>query len=222
MRVACVGYRDWALAIYDEITKLPGHEFMVIRSKDEYAQQDITDFRPDLALFYGWSWQVDAELTDNLTCLMLHPSPLPLYRGGSPIQNQIIRGETESAVSIFIMNEELDAGNIVAQAPLSLEGHLDEIFARITRIGAELTKGLIENGYEARAQNHDQATVFSRRKPADSEITLEELQEKDAEYLYNKIRMLEDPYPNAFIRCADGRKLLIKCAELEDASQGAE
>ena len=47
-----------------------------------------------------------------------------------------------------------------------------------------------------------------------SEITVEEISTKSGEYLYNKIRMLQDPYPNAFIKTSDGKKLKIKLAEL--------
>jgi tRNA(Ile)-lysidine synthase TilS/MesJ len=39
---------------------------------------------------------------------------------------------------------------------------------------------------------------------------------KDSTYLYNKIRMLEYPYPNAYIKTIDGKKILIKLAELND------
>ena len=46
---------------------------------------------------------------------MLHPSKLPLFAGGSPLQNQIIRNVKQSAVTLFIMNEKIDQGNIIAQ-----------------------------------------------------------------------------------------------------------
>ena len=46
---------------------------------------------------------------------MLHPSPLPKFRGGSPIQNQIIRGEKISAVTIFKINKIIDGGDIYFQ-----------------------------------------------------------------------------------------------------------
>lgn len=39
---------------------------------------------------------------------------------------------------------------------------------------------------------------------------LEELETKTAKYSYNKIRMLQDPYPNSFIKTVDGEKLIIK------------
>ena len=46
---------------------------------------------------------------------MLHPSPLPKYRGGSPIQNQIINGESKSAVTLFKINNKIDQGDIIYQ-----------------------------------------------------------------------------------------------------------
>ena len=59
---------------------------------------------------------------------MLHPSPLPKYRGGSPIQNQIIDGKLHSAVTIFLMDNGIDTGPIAEQKYLSLEGTIEKIF----------------------------------------------------------------------------------------------
>ena len=151
---------------------------------------------------------------------MLHPSPLPRYRGGSPIQNQIIAGETSSKVSLFVMTDELDAGDLVGQQDLSLAGKLDEIFMRLEEAGVELTQHLLEHGLQRVPQNHSEATFCKRRTPGESEITAKELETMPAEYLYNKIRMLANPYPNAFIRTADGKKLMITASHIEDAACG--
>ena len=215
MRIACVSYRNWALAIYDELALDAGSEVMIVRSREEFDEDAVVAFAPELMLFYGWSWKVSDRLLGVCDCLMLHPAPLPKYRGGSPIQNQIIAGEKTSAVTLFVMTDEMDAGGIVAQEAFSLDGHLDEILGRITETGLRLTRAIIRDGYTPVAQVRADATYVQRRKPADSELTLEELTSASAEDLFNKIRMLEDPYPNAFIRTADGKRLLIKYAEIE-------
>ena len=215
MRIACVSYRKWALSIYDHLASSTDHTFLIIRSRAQYNEDVIRDFDPDLLLFYGWSWIVPDSLIDSYKCLMLHPSPLPRYRGGSPIQNQIILGETESQVTIFIMNNEIDAGDIVAQSDLSLVGTLDDIFCRIEDIGYRLTLDLLENGLFPVKQDASQASTYQRRLPKDSEITIEELKTMPAEYLFNKIRMLADPYPNAFITAADGKRLYILASRLD-------
>ena len=215
MRVACVGYRKWALNIYDRLASTSDHTFLIFRNKSQFDANALNDFKPDLVLFYGWSWIVSSDLLDSYTCLMLHPSPLPRYRGGSPIQNQIIAGEKSSMVTIFVMSNQLDAGDIVAQQDLDLTGTLDQIFRRIEDIGLKLTHGLLRNGLQRIPQDHSSATFCKRRTPTDSEITHKELTEQSALHLYNKIRMLADPYPNAYIKTADGRKLYITSAYID-------
>lgn len=214
MKIACVGYRDWAVNIYDRLARTLNHTFLIFRSREQYNEEALRDFRPDIILFYGWSWRVPDQLLEDYRCLMLHPSPLPKYRGGSPIQNQIIAGERNSKVSIFVMNSEMDAGDIVGQEFLSLEGGLTEIFARLEDAGVRITSDILQNGLHPVPQNNRKATYCERRKLKDSEITITELRESNAEYLYNKIRMLADPYPNAFIRTIDGKRLVIKVAEI--------
>jgi methionyl-tRNA formyltransferase len=216
MRIACIGYRDWALAIYDQLARETDHVFLILRSKVQFSESVITDFKPDLVLFYGWSWIVPIQIIDAYTCLMLHPSPLPRYRGGSPLQNQIIAGEKNSMVTIFVMTNELDAGDIVEQEPLSLEDSLDDIFDRIKDIGTWLTQRIINCGIKSIPQDQAKATYCKRRKPEDSEITADELKSKSAQFLYDKIRMLANPYPNAFIRTADGKKLMIMSANISE------
>lgn len=218
MRVACVGYRDWALNIYDKLARETDHTFLIFRSKAQFKVDVLDDFKPDLVLFYGWSWIVSADLLERHTCLMLHPSPLPRYRGGSPIQNQIIAGEASSKVSLFVMTEELDAGDLVGQEDLSLIGTLDDIFKRIEDSGFELTCHILEHGMQRVPQDNSVATYCKRRSPSDSEITAEELASKPAEYLFNKIRMLADPYPNAYILTTDGKKLVITAAHIENGA----
>ena len=215
MKIACVGYREWACRIYDDTrSTFPQHEFLIFKSKEQFDISSLIDFDPEIILFYGWSWMVPDDITKKFMCVMLHPAPLPKYRGGSPIQNQIIRGETESVVTLFVMDEGIDTGDIVGRCPISLEGSLDEIFDRIYSAGLALTSSMLNGHYERIPQDHDKSTYYKRRKKSDSELTLDELTNAPADYLYNKIRMLADPYPNAFIKTSDGKKLLIKSAHL--------
>ena len=216
-RILCVGYRDWALKIYDALSKDAENLYLIIRTKEQFKDSIVEDFQPELVLFYGWSWKVSANVVAKYNCLMLHPSPSPLYRGGSPIQNQIIAGETMSAVTIFLMDAGLDTGGIVAQEQLSLEGNVKDIFERIVEIGCNLSQQIIKSGFHVRQQDHSRATSYPRLEEKASEITRQELENASAEYLYNKVRMLTDPYPNAFIKTSDGKKLFILDAKIEDS-----
>ena len=111
------------------------------------------------------------------------------------------------------MDCNIDSGEILKRASLDLNGDIKEIFKRIEIIGISLTKNILLKGFSSEKQIGE-PTYCKRRRPEDSEITLEEIQNSSSVYLYNKIRMLTDPYPNAFIRCSDGKKLYIKKAEI--------
>ena len=209
MKIACVGYRDWAISIYEQLEKELQYEFLIFRSKNEFKKTQLISFKPDMILFYGWSWIIESDLIENYKCIMLHPSPLPKYRGGSPIQNQIINNEQKSAVTLFIMDSGIDTGPIIAQKEYSLKGNLNQILNRIKKIGFLLTKMIINDGLNPIPQDDSLSTYYNRRKPEESEISVEEIINESSEYLYNKIRMLQDPYPNAYIRTKDGKKLFI-------------
>jgi methionyl-tRNA formyltransferase len=211
MNIACITYRDWAIDIYEKINEVykDQHNFLIWKTKNEFDAGALKIFQPDMILWYGWSWIVEDTFVNDYESIMLHPTPLPKYRGGSPIQNQIINGETLGAVSLFRMTKGLDKGDIYQQLPLSLTGTLDEIFLRISDLGFAATCNIIEGNYTLTPQNHSRSTYFKRRTPKDSEITIEELQTESAQFLYNKIRMLNDPYPNAYIKTFDGEKLFL-------------
>jgi methionyl-tRNA formyltransferase len=210
-QILCITYRDWALEIYKMLTDaLPQYNFKIIFNDAKNIDASaIKTFQPDIILWYGWSWIVPASIVEQYDCMCLHPSPLPKYRGGSPLQNQILNGEKSSAVTIFKMSAGLDDGDIVRQTPMSLQGNIEDIFLRMTTLGFAATCDFLKNGYNLKPQDHSAATLFKRRKPADSEITLDEIQSQSREYIYNKIRMLTGPYPNAFIKDKDGKKLYI-------------
>jgi methionyl-tRNA formyltransferase len=216
MKIVCVGYRKWALEIYERLKIFYGtsHD-IVIFDKDNYSETSLTQENPDMVLFYGWSWKISPSIIEKYMCLMLHPSPLPKYRGGSPIQNQIINGETQSAVTIIEMTDKLDAGDILAQESISLDGNIKEILKRLTRVGTRLTKRIVSGNITRRKQDETEATFYNRRKEKDNEITVREILSQDSQYLYNKIRMLGDPYPYAYIKTVDGKKLLIKDVSIE-------
>ena len=217
MKIVCIGYRSWALNIYEKLRKNLSHEFIIINKRNKISESFIINNKPDLILFYGWSWNVSKKLTEKFNCLMLHPSDLPKFRGGSPIQNQIINGIVKTKITIFLMNDFMDEGDIVMQKGLDLSGTIDDIFKRIEKSGYELTKKIIMDGItETKKQSQKNVSLYKRRSPKESEITMQELLEKDSLYLYNKIRMLGDPYPNAYICTSDKKKILIKLAVIED------
>ena len=200
-------YRDWGIEIYNRIKIY--FDVTLINSKDEFEHLGHLFIEDDTIFFLGWSWIVDDEIINKCNCICLHPSPLPKYRGGSQIQNQIINDDIISAVTLFKMNEKLDEGDILFQEELLLDKEINDIFDGIIRLGIVGIYNILDGNFEPVKQDNSESTYYKRLTPDKSEITLDEIKNKPARYLYNKIRMLNDPYPNAYIKCKDGSKLYL-------------
>jgi methionyl-tRNA formyltransferase len=220
MKILYYGYRDWSFNIYKLLVdKFPEHQILLSSSKEMVDLNSIESFKPDLILFYGWSWKIKLEIINKYFCVCLHPSKLPEYRGGSPIQNQLINSVEESAVTLFKMNNFLDQGEILEQETFSLDGYLDDIFNRVEQIGFRLTHTFIEKfksgTFEMRIQDENLATVYKRRTPEQSEIKIEDFTNHESKYFYNMVRGLQKPYPEVYIKCKDGTKLILLKVEYE-------
>ena len=203
-------YREWALEIYDQVKNEITCE--LITSKEQFNKINFN--KNDVIFFIGWSWIIKNYIIKNNKCICLHPSPLPKYRGGSPIQHQIINGESISAVTFFRMTDKLDAGSILYQEYFSLKGNLKDIFSRIIPLGTAGIFHILNSNIKEQPQDELQATFYKRRKPENSEILIKDFKKYTAKEIHNKIRALQDPYPNAYIQCKD-KKLFIKLSEYE-------
>jgi methionyl-tRNA formyltransferase len=215
LNVLFCGYREWSMELYHEVINSLEAKINIklVKSNDELFKE-IDNNCYDLIFFIGWSDIIRSEIVESNTCIALHPSLLPEFRGGSPIQNQIINGVYESGLTFFRMESKVDAGPIIRQVKLRLDGDIKEIFNRIVSKSVPLILSIIEEykelGYlNSIPQIETYATYFKRRTPSMSEITLQELKNSTAIEIHDKIRALQSPYPNAFIRFKDGSKLYL-------------
>lgn len=210
MRILICGYRDWVNSSIEILKKIEriSIDHLIEPTKLNYQ---LSAKKYDLIFFIGWSWIVPKDIVSNNYCICIHPSPLPKYRGGSPLQHQIIAGELNSAVSFFKMTDKIDAGPIILQYKFSLEGNLIDIFERISTNTVLGIKKILEiyPNLALFEQDESVSTYFNRRTPDESEITLGELENSSAKQLFDKIRCLQQPYPTAYIKCSDGNKLYL-------------
>ena len=221
--ILCI-YREWAFDVAQRvIDKFSKDVNFVICVNPESLRYmlDSTSNKLYLIFFIGWSWIVPSEITNEYLCICMHPSDLPKYRGGSPLQHQIINGETESSVTFFVMNEEIDSGPTVCKVKFSLSGSLSEVIKNMAHATTEglkivikecLDNGSIEGLLEFLSLKN--SPVLKRRTPEMSEIEKSDFDKFTAKELYNKIRALQDPYPNAFVVCKNNTKLLITDAKI--------
>ena len=203
-------YRDWSLKLYEKLLDMDDN-FVLIKSPKKLTNSFVKKLNPEFIFFPDWSWIIPKKITDNYKCVCLHESNLPKFRGGSPLQNQIIRGITKTKTTAFFMSNGIDEGDIILQKNLSLKGKIEDIFLRMIDNDFKIITKIISGKYTVKKQKGT-PTLFKRRKPEESELKNLNFSKK---YLYDFIRMLEDPYPNAFIKLGK-RKIIFKSANLKD------
>lgn len=217
INVIFCGYRTWALNVFNCFTlSNTVNVLKIIQNQEEFLENEI-EFRDqsiDLIIFIGWSWIIPKEITEKYLCLGIHPSDLPNYRGGSPIQNQIIDGVNNSKVSLMTLSSsKIDAGDIWMKEDLDLGGStIEKIFEHITESSIKLLETFFFQYPNISPENQDlsKGTYFKRRKPEESRITIEDFKNKSLQDIYNFIRCLTDPYPNAYIEDEGGNRLYFK------------
>src|SRR5690606_37696109 len=89
----------------------------------------------------GGVWSIPEYGTFNL-----HASLLPQYRGAAPINWAIINGETETGVTTFMINHDIDTGSVMLQEKESISDVDDagSLYERLMHKGAELVRKTVE------------------------------------------------------------------------------
>ncbi|PNW32559.1 UNVERIFIED_CONTAM: methionyl-tRNA formyltransferase, partial [Euhalothece sp. KZN 001] len=128
-------------------------------------------------------------------CVCFHMTDVPYGRGGSPLQNLIIRGHQKTKLTALQMTEEFDAGPVYLKEDLCLGGNAEEIYLRATHLSAKMIGKIIQEEPTPQPQSGE-VTNFKRRQPSESEIP----QLSSLSQLHDFIRMLDaEGYPKAFI-----------------------
>lgn len=213
-RYLVVSTKKWNHQAFHKFTpELPG-EWHLWSDPNELQLKRLQDLRPAMIFFPHWSWIVPPEILDNFTCVCFHMTALPYGRGGSPLQNLIIREHKETSLTALKMTRELDAGPIYTQIKLSLEGSAQEIFERAAILVYDLIQKIITEN-PAPTPQEGKVTVFQRRKPEQSELP-GSLSSKQA---YDYIRMLDaEGYPKAYIK-QGGFRIEFSKAQLDESGK---
>ena len=136
------------------------------------------------------------KIISNFECIGFHETNVPYGRGGSPIQNLIIRNHKKTFVTAIQMIDKLDAGPVYLKSPLLLNGSAQHIFERASKIIFKMIKIIIKNNFKLIAQK-GKVVKFKRRTVKQSVIPKNITSLKE---LFNRIRMLDaHSYPTAFI-----------------------
>lgn len=186
--------KPWNLAAFERARpNLPGR-WIVITNPTDLAHDVLMAIAPRYIFFPHWSAIVPEEVTTRFDCVCFHMSDVPYGRGGSPLQNLIVRGHTSTQISALKMIRDVDAGPVYLKRRLDLDGSAQEIFVRAADIIWTMVAEIIANE-PVPAPQAGEAMTFKRRTPDQSALP----EDGELRQVYDHIRMLDaEGYPHAF------------------------
>ena len=177
------------------------------RLKDESFLQELRSYSADLQIVVAF--RMLPEVVWNMPRLgtfNLHASLLPQYRGAAPINWAVMNGDTETGATTFMLQHEIDTGNIILQERISIadDENVGSVHDRLMMMGANLVTRTVDAIIDAENQGVALPTI-----PQNNDIELRQAPKifkdtcaidfsRPAQQVYNHIRGLS-PYPAAWI-----------------------
>lgn len=190
----------------------------------------VTALHPDILVCFAYGKIFGPKTLALFPCgaLNIHPSLLPRWRGPSPVPAAILAGDTVTGVTVQLMAQEMDAGDIVIQQelPVALTDTAETVLSRCADIGADLILQALDMAQSgtltAKAQDNASATYCTLLQKDSGLICWQD----SAVKIDRKIRAYT-PWPGAFTRWKDGKLTVLQAhpyagntAAEEDAPAG--
>ena len=189
------------------------------RLKDEAFLEELRSYQADLQIVVAFRmlpevvWAMPPMGTFNL-----HAALLPQYRGAAPINWAVINGDTETGVTTFFLDHDIDTGRIIHRvpSPISDTDTVGDVYDRLMYLGADLVLRTVDDissgNVDAIQQEDFLSDVPLRPAPKIFKETCQiRWQEHTVKSAYDFIRGLS-PYPAAWttLRTADGKETPLK------------
>src|SRR5208283_2627912 len=189
--------------------------FQPEKVKDPFFMDIFHILNPDMVVVAAFGQILPKDIIEYppLKCLNIHPSLLPKYRGAAPLNWQIIRGETKTGVTIMLMDEGMDSGDILLQQETDIGAAetYGELHDRLAQLGATLLIKTIEQVAAGTAQRQPQDSTGMTFAPRLKKETGKINWKDNVFNIVNLIRGLS-PSPAAYTHL-EGQVLKIFSAE---------
>ena len=194
-----VSEKSWHQSMASSLGARLGCNFTLINNSKSFSLETLQQIQPQYVFVPHWSYRISPNIFNSFECIIFHMTDLPFGRGGTPLQNLISRGFTETKISALKCTDEIDAGPIYLKRSLSLEGTAQEIYERASVIIEDMIHEIVQENITPVEQSGD-PVVFERRKPNEGNL----IHSKNTQAAYDLIRMLDaDGYPHAFIEVGE-------------------
>ena len=191
------------------------------KMKDPEFVEQLRSYRANLQVVVAFRmlpevvWAMPEHGTFNV-----HAALLPQYRGAAPINWAVINGETETGVTTFFLDHDIDTGRIIMKKhfPIPDVADVEYVYDGLMHLGAQICLETLEaiiaaDGHPQTIAQDDQLSTSEALKPAPKifKETCEIDWTKNAKQVYDFVRGLS-PYPGAWTTLvdADGKETVLK------------
>ena len=191
------------------------------KMKDPVFVEELRSYKANLQVVVAFRmlpevvWDMPAYGTFNV-----HAALLPQYRGAAPINWAVINGETQTGVTTFFLDKEIDTGRIIMQKPFDIpdEADVEYVYDGLMHLGAEICLETLEriiaaDGHPESIPQENLEGKFRRLSDAPKlfKNTCEIKWDRPCKRIYDFIRGLS-PYPGAWTSLLgpDGKTVDLK------------
>ncbi|MCX6746194.1 MAG: methionyl-tRNA formyltransferase [Candidatus Parcubacteria bacterium] len=191
-----------------------------ISGKVEFIRR-VNDLNPDLIVIAAYGLILPKEILDipKYGVINVHASLLPKYRGASPIQAAILNGEKETGVTIMLVNEKMDEGDILSQETITItdNDNFASLYEKLSVLGTHLLIEVLlkwlNKEIKPQKQDESQATYCKLITKEDGKIDWH----KSAQEIDRQIRALT-PWPGTWT-VWNNKKLKILSASADGSTK---
>ena len=186
--------------------------------KDADERQRFNDLNLDAAVVVAYGLILPQAILDapRQSCLNIHASLLPRWRGAAPIQRAIMAGDRETGIGIMQMEAGLDTGPVLLEKRIPIEDDdtAGTLHDKLSILGAKAIVDALENLIDSKPvpQSEEGITYAKKIDKAEAHINWS----KSAQELKNHIHGLS-PFPGAWTEI-DGERLKLLNVEISEKS----
>ena len=112
--------KPWNIQFFKKNIKELKGNWILIDKTYKLNLKKLKNIKVNNIYFIHWSKLITKKIYNKYNCISFHMTDLPYGRGGSPLQNLIIRGKKNTKISAFKLNNKIDGGPIYLKKILSL------------------------------------------------------------------------------------------------------
>jgi methionyl-tRNA formyltransferase len=191
------------------------------KMKDPAFVEELRSYKANLQVVVAFRmlpevvWDMPEYGTFNV-----HAALLPQYRGAAPINWAVINGETQTGVTTFFLDKEIDTGRIIMQKPFDIpdEADVEYVYDGLMHLGADICLETLEriiaaDGHPQSIPQEQLLTAGQTLRPAPKifKETCDINWNQPAKQVYDFVRGLS-PYPGAWTTLVDldGKQSVLK------------